>query len=85
MDYNGDDGVALTDGLLLERYDCACSKALFLLISTFGGLGIVISNLLSTYQVPLRLVSIGILLFALYSVDKRVTESCVVEYKNKKI
>ena len=50
----------------------------FLLISAFGGLGIVVSNFLSIYQTPLRIISIGILLFALYSIHKRITESCCV-------
>jgi hypothetical protein len=50
----------------------------FLLISTFGGLGIVASNFLSIYQIPLRLVSIGILIWALYSMHKEITKSCCI-------
>jgi hypothetical protein len=60
----------------------SCSSIGFLLISTFGGLGIVVSNILSIYQMPLRIISIGILLFALYSVHKRITKACVIEYHN---
>jgi hypothetical protein len=70
---------------ILSSACISCSSIGFLLITAFGGLGIVVSNLLTTYQVPLRLISIGILLFALYSVHKRLTESCVVDYKNKKM
>src|SRR5215208_6360013 len=59
---------------------CAsCSSIGFLLISTFGGLGIVVSNFLSLHELSLRIISIGILLFALYSIHKRITKSCVTE------
>jgi hypothetical protein len=62
-------------GLSILSSACvSCSSIGFLLISTFGGLGIIVSNFLSIYQIPLRVISIGILLFALYSVHKRVTE-----------
>ena len=66
-------------GLSILSSTCvSCSSIGFLLISTFGGLGILISNFLSTYQLPLRLLSICILLFALYSVHKRITKICVI-------
>lgn len=67
---------------ILSSTCVSCSSIGFLLISTFGGLGIVISNFLSTYQLPLRLVSICILLFALYSVHKKITEICVTNHHN---
>ncbi len=58
---------------------CAsCTSLSFLLISTFGGVGAVASNVLTTFQIPLRLLSIGILLWALYSTSKRLTASCVL-------
>jgi hypothetical protein len=57
---------------------CAsCSSLGFFLISTFGSVGVLASTILSNYQVPLRLVSIGLLLWATYSVSKRVAASCV--------
>jgi hypothetical protein len=52
----------------------SCSSIGFLLISTFGTIGVVASNLLTTYQVPLRMISVAILIFALYSTHKRITE-----------
>jgi hypothetical protein len=71
-------------GLSILSSTCvSCSSIGFLLISTFGGLGIVVSNFLSIYQIPLRLLSIAILLFALYSVHTRITKGCMVEHKNK--
>jgi hypothetical protein len=69
---------------ILSSTCVSCSSIGFLLISTFGGLGIVISNFLSTYQLPLRLVSICILLFALYSVHKKITEICAIDYHDVK-
>ena len=74
---------------ILSSICVSCSSIGFLLISTFGGLGIIVSNFLSIYQTPLRIISIGIMLFALYSIHKRITESCCVfdcntTYDNKK-
>jgi hypothetical protein len=72
-------------GLSILSSTCvSCSSIGFLLISTFGGLGIVISNFLSTYQLPLRILSISVLLFALYSIHKRITKNCVVNFDNIK-
>src|SRR5438445_5837524 len=48
---------------------CAnCSSIGFLVITTFGGFGIIATDFLAKYQTPLRIVSIGILLWVLYSV-----------------
>lgn len=72
-------------GLSILSSTCvSCSSIGFLLISTFGGLGILISNFLSTYQLLLRLLSIAVLLFALYSVHKRITKICVINYRDVK-
>lgn len=56
----------------------SCSSIGFLLISTFGSVGIIASNLLTIYQIPLRIISVAILIFALYSIHKRITQSCVM-------
>lgn len=48
---------------------CAsCSSIGFLIISTFGGTGTIASTFLTNYQLPLRLLSIGILIWALYTI-----------------
>lgn len=61
---------------------CAsCSSIGFLIISTFGGAGIIATTLLTNYQIPLRLVSIGILIWALYTVNYKVLKGCA--YYNK--
>ena len=66
---------------ILSSTRVSCSSIGFLLISTFGGLGIVVSNFLFVYQTPLRIISIGILFFAFYTVHKRITKTYVVDYK----
>jgi hypothetical protein len=57
---------------------CAsCSSMGFLVISTFGGFGIVATDFLTNYQIPLKILSIVILLWALYSVHSKITKACV--------
>jgi hypothetical protein len=58
----------------------SCSSIGFLLISTFGTIGVVTSNLITIYQIPLRAVSVAILILALYSIHRRITRSCVIDY-----
>jgi hypothetical protein len=63
---------------------CAsCSSIGFLLISTFGGFGIFATDFLTNYQTPLRLVSIAILLWALYSVHNKITKTCIFNTTSK--
>ena len=57
---------------------CAsCSSIGFLVITTFGGFGIVATDFLTNYQTPLRILSIGILVWALYSVHNKITKPCI--------
>jgi hypothetical protein len=57
---------------------CAsCSSIGFLIISTLGGFGIFATDFLTNYQIPLRIVSIAILLWALYSVHNKITRPCI--------
>jgi hypothetical protein len=60
----------------------SCSSVGVLLISTFGSIGIVASNLLTIYQIPLRIISVAILIFALYSIHKKIVQSCVMDLRN---
>jgi hypothetical protein len=68
---------------------CAsCSSIGSLLISAFGGFGVVATDFLTNYQTPLRLVSIAILLWALYSIHNKITKPCILNGKypmNKRI
>ena len=57
----------------------SCSSVGFLLISTFGSIGIIATNLLTIYQIPLRILSVAILIFALYIIQKRILQGCAIE------
>jgi hypothetical protein len=64
---------------------CAsCSSIGFLVISTFGGFGIIATDFLTNYQTPLRIISIGILLWALYSLHNKITGPCIFNNTSKK-
>lgn len=56
-----------------------CSSSGFFLVSAFGGLGVATSSIMSQYQLPLRIVSVALLLWALYSVNKRLEQSCSIK------
>jgi hypothetical protein len=56
----------------------SCSSFGFLLASTFGVSGVIISNFLSNYQIPLRLLSMAILVSAIYIAQKRIKASCSI-------
>ena len=56
---------------------CAsCSSIGFIVVSTFGGFGIITIDLLTNYQTPLRMISIVILLWALYIVHNKIIKPC---------
>ncbi len=60
---------------------CAsCSSIGFLLVSTFGGIGVTASTFLSNYQTPLRIMSVALLVWALYSASGKLTKSCVLNH-----
>jgi len=65
--------------LAIASSACAsCSSIGFLVTSTFGGFGIVTIDLLTNYQTPLRVISILILLWALYHVQNKIIKPCVI-------
>jgi len=58
---------------------CAsCSSFGFFLISTFGSAGLLASTIMSNYQILIRLIALGLLVWALYSVSNRLTKSCMI-------
>ena len=65
---------------VLSSTCASCSSLGFLLISTFGGLGVAASTFLTNYQMPLRVFSILLLIWAYYSISKRLTRSCILNY-----
>ena len=57
----------------------SCSSFGFLLASTFGASGVILSNFLSNYQIPLRLLSLAVLLCAIFFAQKRIRDSCSIK------
>ena len=69
---------------LISSTCVSCSSIGFALISTFGGIGILISNFLSVYEIPLRIISIAILIYAIYSSHNKITKNCyLISSKSK--
>jgi hypothetical protein len=58
---------------------CAgCSSVGFYLATTFGAAGVAASSFMSNYQLPLRLLALGLLVWAYYSAHRRITRSCAL-------
>jgi hypothetical protein len=69
---------------VLSSTCASCSSLGFLLVSSFGGLGVATSTFLSNYQIPLRVISVLLLFWALYSIGNKLTKSCpIYQDKNK--
>ena len=64
---------------VLSSTCASCSSIGFILISAFGGAGVTVSAFLTNYQTPLRVVSILLLIWAYYSISKKLTESCKID------
>jgi hypothetical protein len=65
---------------VLSSTCASCSSLGFLLVSTFGGAGIAASTFLSNYQTPLRVLSIVLLIWALYSISNKFSQTCKINY-----
>ena len=63
---------------LITSVCASCSSIGFIIISTFGSAGIIATAFLTNYQTPLRLISLGILVLALYTVCRRIVNSCSI-------
>jgi len=70
---------------ILSSTCASCSSLGFVLISIFGGAGIAASTFLSNYQTPLQILSIALLIWALYSISNRLTKTCVIQSHNHKV
>lgn len=66
---------------VLSSTCASCSSLGFLLVSTFGGVGVTASTILSNYQIPLRIISIALLIWAFYSIGSKLTKNCSINYK----
>ena len=69
---------------VLSSTCASCSSLGFLLVSVFGGTGVAASSFLSNYQTPLRVLSIALLIWALFSIANKLTSSCVIKYGSSK-
>jgi hypothetical protein len=69
---------------VLSSTCASCSSMGFLLVSTLGGIGVTASTFLSNYQTSLRIVSIVLLVWALYSISSKLNKSCKLEYEANK-
>ncbi len=74
-------GVSFFSGSTLGVVSSACAgctSAGFFMATTFGVAGAATASVFAEYQLPLRVLSVGLLGWALYSVSRRVTQSCAV-------
>ena len=58
---------------------CSCGPVGFSIVSTFGTIGGTATAFLTTYEIPLRILSIGVLGVVLYNTKKSLTDSCKIE------
>jgi len=65
---------------VLSSTCASCSSLGFFLVSILGAAGITASTFLSNYQIPLRLLSIGLLAWAYYSVSRELMKSCRINH-----
>ncbi len=57
---------------------CSCGPVGFSIISTFGTIGGTTTAFLTTYEIPLRVMSLGILGYAYYSTTKSLNDNCKI-------
>lgn len=68
----------------LASSTCAsCSSFGFLTISAFGGFSTITTNFLTNYETPIRIISIVILIYALYTMHIKITKSCFLDIKKQ--
>lgn len=58
---------------------CSCGSLGFAAISTFGAIGGVATSFLSNYEIPLRILSIGILVYTYYTTTKSLNVECKIK------
>ena len=57
---------------------CSCGPIGFSVITTFGTAGSVASSFLTNYEIPLRLISIGILVLVFFTTIKSLSLECKI-------
>ena len=58
---------------------CSCGPIGFAVISTFGAAGGVATSFLTNYEIPLRLLAIGILVFVYFTTAKSLAVECKIK------
>lgn len=58
---------------------CSCGPVGFAIISTFGTVGGIATSFLTAYEIPLRLVAVGILGFTYFSTTKSLSSECRIK------
>ena len=58
---------------------CSCGPIAFSVIATFGTAGSIASSFLTVYEIPIRLISIGILIAVIFVTTKSLSRECKVE------
>ena len=57
---------------------CSCGPIAFSLITTFGTAGSIATSFVTTYEIPIRLISIGILAIVVFVTIKSLSHECKV-------
>ncbi len=57
---------------------CSCGPVGFAIVSAFGTIGGVATSLLTTYEIPLRVLSTAILLYVYYTTTKSLSINCKI-------
>ena len=57
---------------------CSCGPIAFSLITTFGTAGSIATSFVTTYEIPIRLISIGILITVVFVTIKSLSRECKV-------
>tara|TARA_B100000287_G_scaffold429685_1_gene483482 strand:- start:654 stop:1130 length:477 start_codon:yes stop_codon:yes gene_type:complete len=57
---------------------CSCGPIAFSLITTFGTAGSIATSFVTTYEIPIRLISIGILIAVVFVTIKSLSRECKV-------
>lgn len=74
-------GTSLFSGSTLSIVSSACAgctSASFFFVTTFGVAGAAATSIFAQYPVPFRLAGIALLAWALYAVNKRLNQTCML-------
>ena len=58
---------------------CSCGPIGFSMVSTFGTIGGTATSFLTTYEIPLRILSIGILGYVCYTTTRILDDNCKIQ------